>query len=150
MAHHYYSVFLASGQNHFTQEGKQSACNQRSPLIAFNRDSQEDRLEKYLFGGRRITKLAYENGIFGGGHITTPAYKKNKAQGSGSSSSFWSRRRRDPPRMPPAALHAHVTASPRSTCSRVPSPMDLLRGRGNREGDRDNCTYPTVAAFHWI
>jgi hypothetical protein len=43
---HYYSVFLASGQNRFTQASKQSACNQRSPLIAFNRDDQEkDRLQ---------------------------------------------------------------------------------------------------------
>jgi hypothetical protein len=38
--------FFASGQNRFTQASKQSACNQRSPLIAFNRDDQEeDRLQ---------------------------------------------------------------------------------------------------------
>jgi hypothetical protein len=58
-----------------------------------------------------------------------PAKKKNKAQDSGSSFSFWSLRLRDPPRTPPAALHAHITASPTSTSSRVPPPTNLLRER---------------------
>jgi hypothetical protein len=58
---HYYSNFLAGDQNRFAQAGKQSAYNQRSPWNAFNQDSQKDCLQKYLFGGGHITTPAYEN-----------------------------------------------------------------------------------------